>query len=57
MLRQKRRTALTLLTIFGGFTLAAISIGWSDGTYSYIIDMFTRNRLGHIEIHKEADGE
>jgi putative ABC transport system permease protein len=53
MLRQKRRTALTLLTIFGGFTLAAISIGWSDGTYSYIIDMFTRNRLGHIEIHKE----
>jgi len=53
MLRQKRRTALTLLTIFGGFTLAAISIGWSDGTYAYIIDMFTRNRLGHIEIHKE----
>jgi ABC-type lipoprotein release transport system permease subunit len=53
MLRQRRRTALTLLTIFGGFTLAAISIGWSDGTYAYIIDMFTRNRLGHIEIHKE----
>jgi ABC-type lipoprotein release transport system permease subunit len=53
MLRQKRRTALTLLTIFGGFTLAAISIGWSDGTYSYIINMFTRNRLGHIEIHKD----
>lgn len=52
-LRQKRRTALTLLTIFGGFTLAAISIGWSDGTYSYIINMFTRNRLGHIEIHRE----
>lgn len=53
-LRQKRRTALTLLTIFGGFTLAAVSIGWSDGTYSYIIDMFTRNRLGHIEVHREG---
>ena len=52
-LRQKRRTALTLLTVFGGFTLAAISIGWSDGTYSYIINMFTRNRLGHIEIHED----
>lgn len=49
--RQKRRTILTALTMFGGFTLAAISIGWSDGTYSYIIDMFTRNRLGHIQIH------
>jgi ABC-type lipoprotein release transport system permease subunit len=49
--RQKRRTILTALTMFGGFTLAAFSIGWSDGTYSYIIDMFTRNRLGHIQIH------
>jgi putative ABC transport system permease protein len=53
-LRQKRRTALTLLTIFGGFTLAAISIGWSDGTYSYIINMFTRNRLGQIEVHENS---
>lgn len=52
-LRQKRRTALTLLTIFGGFTLAAIAYGWSDGTYSYIINVFTRNRLGHIQIHSE----
>jgi ABC-type lipoprotein release transport system permease subunit len=49
--RQKRRTILTALTMFGGFTLAAISIGWSDGTYSNIIEMFTRNRLGHIQIH------
>jgi putative ABC transport system permease protein len=49
--RQKRRTILTALTMMGGFTLAAISIGWSDGTYSYIINTFTRNRLGHIQIH------
>lgn len=51
VLRQKRRTILTALTMCGGFTLAAVSIGWSDGSYSYIIDMFTRNRLGHIQIH------
>ncbi|MBN1895565.1 ABC transporter permease [bacterium] len=50
-LRQKRRTVLTLLTMFGGFVLSAISIGWSDGTYNNIIDMFTRNRLGHIQVH------
>lgn len=49
--RQKRRTLLTALTMFGGFTLAAISIGWSEGTYSYTIDMFTRNQMGHIQIH------
>ncbi|MBD3288980.1 FtsX-like permease family protein [candidate division KSB1 bacterium] len=51
--RQKRRSILTALTMFGGFTLAAISIGWSDGTYSTIINLFTRNQLGHIQIHKQ----
>ncbi|MBD3270957.1 MAG: FtsX-like permease family protein [Elusimicrobia bacterium] len=50
--RHKRRTILTVLTMTGGFVLAAFSIGWSDGSYAYIIDMFTRNRLGHIQIHK-----
>jgi putative ABC transport system permease protein len=54
MLRQKRRTALTLLTIFGGFTLSAVSIGWSDGTYSFIIRTFTQNRLGQIEVHRKG---
>jgi len=49
--RQKRRTVLTVLTMFGGFTLSALSIGWADGTYNRIIEMFTRNRLGHVQIH------
>ncbi len=53
-LRQRRRTILTALTMFGGFTLAAFSIGWSDGSYSYIINMFTRNRLGQIQVHKKG---
>lgn len=51
--RQKRRTLLTVLTMFGGFTLAALSIGIADGTYAYIINMFTRNQLGHIQVHKD----
>ncbi len=54
MLRQKRRTALTSLTMVGGFLLAAVSIGWSDGTYSYIINMFTSDRLGQIQVHKSG---
>ncbi len=49
--RQKRRSLLTALTMAGGVILAAVSIGWSDGTYTTIIEMFTRNRLGHIQIH------
>lgn len=53
-LRQKRRTILTALTMCGGFVLASVSIGWAEGSYSYIINMFTRNRLGHIQIHGEG---
>ncbi|UCG61013.1 MAG: ABC transporter permease [Candidatus Zixiibacteriota bacterium] len=51
VLRQKRRTLLTVLTMMGGFALAAISIAWSDGSYNVIIDKFTRTQLGHIQIH------
>lgn len=51
VLRQKRRSLLTILTMLGGFALAATSIGFSDGTYYKVIDLFTRNQLGHIQIH------
>jgi len=54
ILRQKRRTILTVLTMFGGFALSSISIGWTDGTYNRIIEIFTRNRLGHIQIHAKG---
>jgi putative ABC transport system permease protein len=52
--RQKRRSLFTGLSIAGGFTLAVIFIGWSDGSYSAIIDQFTRTRLGHIQIHERT---
>ncbi len=52
--RQKRRTLLTALTMFGGFALSSVTIAWSDGTYNYIINMFTRNQLGHIQIHRHG---
>ena len=50
--RQKRRSLLTALSMFGGFVLAAFFIGFSDGSYNHIIDVFTRTRLGHIQIHQ-----
>jgi len=52
--RQKKRSILTILTMLGGFVLSAFSFGWSDGTYDNIIGMFTRNQLGHIQIHKKG---
>ena len=54
VLRQKRRTLLTVLTMLGGFTLASISIAWSDGAYNFVIDLFTRARLGHIQVHGQG---
>lgn len=49
--RQRRRTVFTVLTMFGGFTLSSVSLAWMDGSYNNIIENFTRNRLGHIQIH------
>lgn len=51
--RQKRRSILTALSMFGGFVLAAFFIGFSDGTYNGIINTFTRSQTGHIQIHRE----
>jgi putative ABC transport system permease protein len=50
--RQKRRTLLTALAMFGGFVLCSFSIAFSDGSYNNVINMFTRNQLGHIQIHQ-----
>lgn len=52
--RQKRRTLLTALAMIVGFTLSSVFIGWSDGAYGNIIEMFTRNRIGHIQVHREG---
>ncbi|MFW6274910.1 MAG: ABC transporter permease [Spirochaetota bacterium] len=54
LLRQKRRTVFTGLSMLVGFVLAGFFIGWADGTYNHMIDKFTRNRLGHIQLHREG---
>ncbi len=32
LFRQRRRSILTMLTMLGGFVLAAFSIAWVDGS-------------------------
>lgn len=49
--RQKRRSLLTVLSMFGGMVMAVVFIGWADGSYNNIIDNFTRYNFGHIQIH------
>ena len=52
--RQKRRTILTALAMIVGFMLSSVFIGLSDGAYGNIIAMFTRNRIGHIQVHRNG---
>lgn len=54
LLRQKRRTVFTGLSMVVGFSVGCFFIGWADGTYNHMIDSFTRQRLGHIQIHKQS---
>lgn len=49
--RQKRRSILTGLTMTGGYILCAFSISLVEGSYSNIIEYFTRDHTGHIQIH------
>ncbi len=45
---------MTLAAMAGGFALCSLSIGISDGTYLGLIEAFTRDRTGHIQIHGEG---
>lgn len=49
--RNRRRSLLTGLMMAGGFALFSATLGLSDGTYGSIIDMFTRSRTGHAQVH------
>jgi len=49
--RHKRRSALTSLMMAGGCFLFVVFIGMIDGSYGNLIDMFTRDHTGHIQIH------
>ncbi|GBE06615.1 ABC transporter permease YtrF precursor [bacterium BMS3Abin10] len=52
--RHKKRSALTGLMMAGGCALFALSIGMVDGGYGNLIDMFTRDHTGHIQVHKKG---
>lgn len=50
--RQKRRSFLTGLSMALGFLLAAVTMGLVEGSYGSIIDAFTGDRTGHVQIHE-----
>ena len=52
--RQKRRSVLTALMMIGGFFLSSVSMGISEGSYSNLIEKFTRAYTGHVQIHRQG---
>lgn len=50
--RQRRRSFFTGLMMVVVTTLFSFFIGVHEGSYQGVIDMFTRSRTGHVQIHK-----
>jgi len=51
--RQRRRSALTALSIGGGYILCALSFSLIEGSYNNLIELFTLTKTGHVQIHKD----
>jgi len=49
--RQRRRSLLTAIGMIFGMVVVSFSISLTDGSYSNIIETFTRNISGHVQIH------
>jgi putative ABC transport system permease protein len=53
ILRQKRRSLLTGLSMTGGYMLFVFSYSLLEGSYGNIIDIFTLDNTGHVQLHKD----
>jgi ABC-type lipoprotein release transport system permease subunit len=53
ILRNRRRSILTLLSMGGGFFLLCLTLSMSEGSYSNMINIFTQDHTGHVQIHKD----
>ena len=51
--RQRRRSVLTGLSMTGGYMLFVFSLSLLEGSYGNIIDIFTLDKTGHIQVHKD----
>jgi ABC-type lipoprotein release transport system permease subunit len=50
ILRNKRRTILTMLSMFGGYFMLTMSLSIQNGSYAQVIDFFTKDSTGHVQI-------
>lgn len=50
LLRNRRRTVLTLLSMLGGYLLVALLNSVEEGSYDQVLNYFTRDVTGHVQI-------
>ena len=53
IMRNRRRSLLTLLSMSGGFFLLSLTLSMSEGSYNNIIDIFTQEHTGHVQVHSQ----
>ncbi len=53
ILRQRRRSLLTALSMTGGYMLFVFSMSLLEGSWSNVVDIFTLDQTGHVQIHKD----
>ena len=51
ILRQKRRSLLTAMSMSFGYMLFVLSLSMVEGSWSNIVDIFTLDHTGHVQIH------
>ena len=51
ILRQRRRSLLTGLTIVGGFVLCTFTFSLVEGAWGNAVDFYTLDSIGHIQVH------
>jgi putative ABC transport system permease protein len=52
ILRNRRRSILTILSMGSGYLLLSFMLAMSEGSYNNIIELFTRDHTGHVQIHQ-----
>ncbi|MFC3852906.1 ABC transporter permease [Salinispirillum marinum] len=50
ILRNRRRTILTLLSMSGGYLLVSVMYSLNEGSYDQVLQYFTRDTTGHVQL-------
>jgi len=54
LLKQKRRSVFTAISMILGFVLCSISMGMMEGGFGNMIKAFTGAKTGHVQIHRKG---